>query len=76
MTDEEYASGLQWTPEQIAGFKNAISAPYPSKPRPFFPRVSRMDYGTLWVIDGRRSERYTRKRWRMCVHWMLALVFG
>lgn len=44
------------------------------------PRVTRINprifHGDHWVIDGRRSERYTAKRWRMCAHWLLALVFG
>jgi hypothetical protein len=48
--------------------------------RPFFPRVSRLDtarfHGDRWAIDGRRSERYTAKTWRMCVHVVLATVFG
>jgi hypothetical protein len=48
--------------------------------RPFFPKVSRLDPwrfgGDTWVIDGRRSERYTSKTWRMCVHYVLALTFG
>lgn len=48
--------------------------------RPFFPRVSRLEPATFngcrWAIDGRSSERYTDKTWRMCVHVMLATVFG
>lgn len=48
--------------------------------RPFIPKVTRLDPGRYsgcrWVIDGRRTERYTKKTWRMCVHWMHALVFG
>jgi len=49
-------------------------------PRPFWPRVSRLNpeiyQGDTWVIDGRLSERYTDKTWRMCVHWALAAIFG
>jgi len=53
--------------------------------RRFFPRVTRLrpeDWGGFdfggdrWAIDGRSSERYTSKTWRMCVHVVLATVFG
>jgi hypothetical protein len=46
----------------------------------YFPRVVRLDprrfNGDCWAIDGRRSERYTNKTWRMIVHWCLAAIFG
>lgn len=44
------------------------------------PHVTRIDplryNGDRWAIDGRRSERYTPKAWRMVVHYVLALLFG
>jgi hypothetical protein len=50
------------------------------KPRPFFPRVQRLNpakyHGARWAVDGRSSERYTGKTWRMVVHVALATVFG
>lgn len=56
--------------------------PLPKTPakRPFFPRVSRLDparfYGDRWAIDGRLSERYTAKTWRMVMHVLHATVLG
>lgn len=45
-----------------------------------FPRVSKLDplhyNGSRWAIDGRSSERYTGKTWRMVVHVILATLFG
>jgi len=69
---ERFGTTLYAQPETVAK---------PLSPRGLFlPRVSRIDPsrygGDCWAIDGRSSERYTAKTWRMCVHYVLALVFG
>ena len=57
-------------------------SPLPKTPakRPFCPRISRLDpdryHGDRWAIDGRSSERYTAKTWRMVMHVLHATVFG
>lgn len=65
---------------QIAAQRAMEAERFQSSARPFLPRVHRLNpricNGDVWVVDGRRSERYTNKTWRMCIHYVLALIFG
>lgn len=79
-TQKERAAAMPNSYHNAEALPEQPPALYRPPKRPFFPRVSRLNpahyQGDRWAIDGRASERYTAKKWRMVMHVLHATVFG